>query len=199
MNFTLPSDTIVYEEEPTAAANLIANQPTQYVPTMVWCHPNSRPPLNAACRKVPPLDNFAFAARTLIAPARAPIYFLHERQSPAGHRRLVTVTAGGSLTHLYNGPPRPILLWEGNYEVLIPSGLTTSDCEIAKYDEFNVGRTLWHAPQLRVYAGQPDPNDPAHFTIRYQMWGQEDVLDGRLNDDETITLSPRKPPVDPTK
>jgi hypothetical protein len=49
-----------------------------------------------------------------------------------------------------------------------------------------------------VYAGQPDPDDPAHFTIRYQMWGQEDVLDGRLLDNDRITSTPRDMPQEPT-
>jgi hypothetical protein len=46
-------------------------------------------------------------------------------------------------------------------------------------------------------AGQPDPVDPSHFTIRYQMWGQDDVLDGRLNDDDSVTLTPRHAPTEP--
>jgi hypothetical protein len=45
-----------------------------------------------------------------------------------------------------------------------------------------------------MYAGQPDPADPSHFTIRYQMWGQEDVLDGRLDDNDNVTLTPRHSP-----
>jgi hypothetical protein len=44
-----------------------------------------------------------------------------------------------------------------------------------------------------VFAGQPDPSDPAHFTIGYQIWGQQDVLDGRLQDDDQVTLLPRHP------
>jgi hypothetical protein len=48
-----------------------------------------------------------------------------------------------------------------------------------------------------MFSGQPDPNDPSHFTIRYQMWGKEDVLDGRLGDDDQVTLTPRHLPTEP--
>jgi hypothetical protein len=50
---------------------------------------------------------------------------------------------------------------------------------------------------VRIYAGQPDPNDPSHFTIRYQMWGKEDILDGRLGNDDQVTLTPRNRPTEP--
>jgi hypothetical protein len=51
-----------------------------------------------------------------------------------------------------------------------------------------------HPPNVRIFAGQPDPGDPSHFTIRYQMWGQEDIVDGRLDDHERITLTQRHMP-----
>ena len=49
----------------------------------------------------------------------------------------------------------------------------------------------------RVYAGQVDPNDPSHFTIRYQIWGQEDIVDGRLDNTGKLTLKQRNPPKPP--
>jgi hypothetical protein len=58
--------------------------------------------------------------------------------------------------------------------------------------------TVWprKPPLVRIFAGQPDPNDPGHFTIRYRMWGQEDVLDGRLLDNDQVTLMSRKQPME---
>lgn len=53
-----------------------------------------------------------------------------------------------------------------------------------------------HPPLVRMYAGQADAHDPSHFTIHYQMWGQEDVLDGKLDDQDQITLTPRHSPED---
>jgi hypothetical protein len=42
---------------------------------------------------------------------------------------------------------------------------------------------------VRFYPGQPDPADAAHFTICYQFNDKLGVIDGRLNADDTITLS----------
>ena len=44
---------------------------------------------------------------------------------------------------------------------------------------------------LRFFAGQPDPNDPTHFTIRYQIDGRDGVIDGWLKDD-ALKLEPRE-------
>ena len=45
--------------------------------------------------------------------------------------------------------------------------------------------------QWRIFAGQPDPNDPTHFTIPYDVDGKPGVIDGRLNDGERAILTPR--------
>jgi hypothetical protein len=44
-----------------------------------------------------------------------------------------------------------------------------------------------HLP-LRVFAGQPDPTDPSHFTIRYELAGRAELIDGFLTDDNNIKL-----------
>jgi hypothetical protein len=53
-------------------------------------------------------------------------------------------------------------------------------------------------PNLRIYAGQPDPNDPPHFTFDFEQWGHRDTVDGWLEPDDSITLNPRHPPPPPT-
>ena len=45
---------------------------------------------------------------------------------------------------------------------------------------------------LRVFAGQPDSNDRSHFTINYDLDGKPGIIDGRLNNDDTLTLRPRQ-------
>jgi hypothetical protein len=52
-------------------------------------------------------------------------------------------------------------------------------------------------PNFRIYAGQPDPQNTAHFTIRYEMWGQSDTLDGYLDDQDNVTLTARHRPQEP--
>ncbi len=45
---------------------------------------------------------------------------------------------------------------------------------------------------LRFYAGQPDPNDPSRFTIRYTLDDEEGLIDCRLKD-ETVTITETGP------
>jgi hypothetical protein len=45
---------------------------------------------------------------------------------------------------------------------------------------------------VRVYAGQPDPADPAHFTIAYELDGKKGVIDGYVGNDDRVTLRPRE-------
>ena len=47
-------------------------------------------------------------------------------------------------------------------------------------------RGLW-----RIFAGQPDPADPTHFTIPYDIDGKPGVIDGRLTDGDRLMLTPR--------
>jgi hypothetical protein len=49
----------------------------------------------------------------------------------------------------------------------------------------------------RVFAGQLDPADASRFWIEYE-WpsGDRGFVDGRLNDDESVTLSIRPGPGD---
>jgi hypothetical protein len=117
------------------------------------------------------------------------IIFLHERMSSAGHRRLVSVSYAPDTDSFVPGY---------NYVASATTPATWSGQRTAPrpwITEFqSTSRTPRHPPLVRVFAGQLDLSDRAHFTIRYQMWGQEDVLDGRLRDDDWITLTPRQPP-----
>jgi hypothetical protein len=45
---------------------------------------------------------------------------------------------------------------------------------------------------MRFFAGQPDPNNPSHFTIAYEVDGRRELLDGLLHDDDSVTLEPRQ-------
>lgn len=41
---------------------------------------------------------------------------------------------------------------------------------------------------MRIYAGQPDPDNAAHFTIKYEIDNVPGMIDGRLEADDTVTL-----------
>jgi hypothetical protein len=201
LNYTAPADQVVYEEDPTQAAKLLAGDP-QFA-----AYPIARGSLrgeedatnvNAAARipdcwgKFTSVAGIAPMMRFGSAPGAIP--FLHELVSPTGHRRLVAIRYFPD-THTFVSSP----IAGHNYEstVLTPATLTRAPVPALRIYVLSVLSNFpRHAPNVRVYAGQFDPNDKAHFTIAYQMWGQNDVLDGRLDDKDDITLTARKLPVD---
>jgi len=121
------------------------------------------------------------------------IVYLGQLSSRSGHTRLVSVQffigwlVFDSNNHLQFGyrattwPPSKLGRFNSN--PVQTSGHVVVGIDISK-------------PGI-IYAGQPDPADASHFTIRYQMWGQDDVLDGWLRDDDTVSLVARKSPKEP--
>jgi hypothetical protein len=136
--------------------------------------------------------------------------FLHERRSPAGHDRLVRVDVSA--------------LWEGFATGI---GSTTSyrfegtsikpASAVTKPHPFPSQRSAlvvyWTNYLLkdpgffRFFTGRPDPADPSHFTIDYEVGNAfhwpissdpapmptviHGTIDGWLRDDETVLLKPR--------
>ena len=41
-----------------------------------------------------------------------------------------------------------------------------------------VSQPFYTGKHVRIYAGEPDPNDGCHFTVRYEIDGVEGVMDG---------------------
>jgi len=46
--------------------------------------------------------------------------------------------------------------------------------------------------RLEWFAGQPDPTDDSHFTIRFELNGKPGIVDGWLKDDDTVAIETRK-------
>jgi hypothetical protein len=202
LRYTQPADTIIYDEDPRSAAALLAHaQEYTAYPIHRGNGPNgSVPTVNAAAAQARCLTQFIS-----LPPPNAPnlcacgfgggpvaVAFMHERISPAGHRRLVVV-------HYF--PERDTFtagFIEGyNYSTTAITPGTILDAPTVAQRMYVIDvMSSWPRlpPLVRMYAGQPDPADASHFTIRYQMWGQEDVLDGRLKDDDSVTLTPRHTP-----
>jgi hypothetical protein len=195
LQFSLSPDAVVYEEDPTEAGALLAGNPKYHTyPLQRRSSPQAAPSLaTAAALDVSDWDRLTSMLPgfhpSLLKPA---IIFLHERISPAGHRRLVCVRYGPSgdtfsAQFIQSLNCDTFTVTPGTWRqppIYTPQGWA--------YDVL----TVWprKPPLVRVFAGQPDPADPAHFTIRYRIWGQEDVLDGRLLDNDRVTLTFRKEP-----
>ena len=152
---------------------------------------------------------------------RGAVLFLHERKTPGGVPHLVYVDfdAGAQFFSRYDhdersrrsvpvhvqsksrrvsaravplaaaGEPRQRLP-ERTLSLVLPdsSGLVAAP---ARQDSTAPAPPVDYGNVLRVFAGQPDPADPTHFTIPYELDGRGGVIDGWLKDDR-IELRPRE-------
>ncbi len=193
MAFALPPATVVYEEDQLAQPALLA-RPGYWA----WGPSSSPSTVNGvlfspACWETVGMRQERRRLVNLAGPGS--FLFMHERISPAGHRRLVLVqynrVFAESCPEFANGSN-----WTAES---ISEATLVSDVSVLRYTYDGVyhGKSPITAPLVRIYAGQADPADASHFTIRYQMWGQTDVVDGWLRDDESVELVPRNPPREP--
>ena len=190
MKFSLPPDMVVCEENPTAAARLLKD--SRYTPFTVRSVSDGLDPhlptvkaaaLAPQCwqsfRNAPYTNNY----RLIDSGGPVAVAFLGQRISPAGHRRLVCVEFA---------PGRDFLpsFGRSNYAVAVtPATWTTPPSSPVRQGYFDGAVTFESPlPSMRIYAGQPDPKDASHFTIRYQMMSRQDFIDGWLKDDDSVNL-----------
>ena len=120
--------------------------------------------------------------------------FLHARRAPGAGERLVIVefdrgptdpAVGASVTYAlnwYTGTPAG---W-----ITDPSNLASGSLALARPPIPPVGETSF-------FNGQPDPKDPARFTVRYLIDGAQGVIDGRLLPDGKVHLQVTSGPLAP--
>lgn len=101
-----------------------------------------------------------------------PVLFLHERRSACGERRVVCVE--------YTGAWSPLVV----RTVHCGSLVTRASFDPLQWSP-NPNLT---GRRLRFFAGQPDPADPARFTIAYDMDGRAGTVEGRLLDGGDVAL-----------
>ena len=121
-------------------------------------------------------------------PRTAGMLFLHERRSPSGARRLVAVDVSTMNMGFFTFHAR--LFSVGSFlrpAAELPSAIDTSDIDGGGSPHFTPGHR-----SVRLYAGQPDQNDPTHFTIDLELDGQRRTLDGWLRDDDTVVIESRE-------
>jgi hypothetical protein len=170
LNFTAPPDRICFAEGDEVIADLLARpdyaSAKSFETVALWW-----PPLIAP-RQVSLLFPYN-------QPSSGGLVFSHERVTLSGKRRL-------------------LLVW------IIPAGASPIPGAVSfSLEDFEPA--TWHTPlrlvsrapieiphiksrrlegkHLRVHAGQPDPADPSHFTIRYELDGVDYFLDGYERDE----------------
>lgn len=189
--YTAPPDQVVYEQDPARAAALLA-QPGYANPAAAGSSTEAAltPRCWAeACRLAgglaPPTSAGGSAAAVLggAGPSGATL-FLHERRTPSGQRRLVAIQTV---------PGLPVLV--GTVPVLVePGSLTAPPKPHAPTIDADFDLRLPANPtgrRYRYFAGQPDPADPAHFTVRFLADDVPGTVEGWLRDNDRLDLKLR--------
>jgi hypothetical protein len=120
-----------------------------------------------------------------LSDAICPLAFLHDRQTPGGAHRLVAV----ELTPMCSaGPPNGdtyIPMLAVTLIVVTPSDELPSSPAAGRAVVYGLGPIKG---KLVIFAGQPDPSDPTHFTIGYRVDDIPGVMDAHLRDDDTVAF-----------
>ena len=186
----MPGDRVVFDEDLARAGGLLQEQ--GYARAVASGQPLDRPAVVYApdCWTEAGKLDAGYAA----AQPGGAILFLHERQSPGGRRRLVVLRRGPKSPLFYYLLPLtfsaqlidPATRAEGPTVVaaLVPTDL-----------DLRIPADLLNSP-VRCFAGQPDPDDPSHFTVRLELGATPGTIDGWLEDDDRVRLKFRLAPTD---
>jgi hypothetical protein len=116
-----------------------------------------------------------------------PVLFMHERQTPGGTRRLVTVIArvGGNGVRT-DVQVQALTLDASGADKTVPVFLGESPGPLLPDVDLATGTGL------RIFAGQSDPRDPSRFVIEFEIDGVSGAIHGQLQDGDRITMSVRR-------
>jgi hypothetical protein len=184
LTYRAPADLVVYEKNSDDAVRLVALA-GEYV--------NAAPPATPGLGAFPPVaahlprpwrefvrlgGAMASSRLRFWTTANRAVLFMHERIAPTGARRLVVVLSD------FSTDMRPLFINE--YDIAAASLNPATWATGVRADERPVAIRVLNASapkaHLKIYAGQPDPADASHFTIRYELDGVENVVDGWLRD-----------------
>lgn len=206
LNYSPPPDMVIYEADPAAAKALLRRPGYSPVDAVRTDSSTNRKPTaiaNIAAYRPEPWDALlqrgVFAMRQFNSgrPQMTAICFMGELQTPAGERRLVVVECAAWWQVPQPGLESAALT---TYS-FTPAGAFGALTNLVDSRGFMGLGGLNHVPSdVRVFAGQRDPNDPSRFTIRYQAYGQENIVDGSIDNAGRVKVMPRQPlpkPINP--
>jgi hypothetical protein len=104
--------------------------------------------------------------------------FLHARRTPGGERRLIALelSVGGD----------DLLIYCRNFK---PASLRDNgDLSRGPRTIRGIYRIFGLNEPIRVFAGQPDPNDASRFTIRCESGKQSAIIRGQVHDDGRVAM-----------
>lgn len=169
LGYERPADFVVYAEDPALGDALLAGPQ----------------PVGGGYQASPPSVEFPHVYFTPDVWVKHPLCkwepgpaFLHRVRNPNGEVRLVAVEFGGR--HRLAFYPR----------VIVPGSFRSGPRRVVNRFVLEMARNP--SDKIHVFAGQPDPQDPTHFTIGYTVNGHADTIDGWLAANDTVRLEPRQ-------
>lgn len=157
----------------TAAPNQVIYEDHMSSPVVFWGdgHTSNRPTVHnhgsaVAARTVTCWDRLNLLT-TGTTYATDGVVFLHSRQDGAGNERLVVVRFA-------------MRAWNEWYFIW-----TVGDSRSGRSGTIIVPLSVeTQSKKLRLFAGQPDPVDPTHFSFDYEVGGRRGTIDGWLAETE---------------
>jgi hypothetical protein len=214
MNYTAPASQVVYYEKDWVHG-LRTSPKAGY--DRVYFGPQTMPMANIPMGYMPPVwaensSAWICAGGSWFGPGADPdpsesLAFLHSRRTPGGRERLVAVKTiavlewqSGCDIYLMGAAYRPATIRPGSTLQMLGPGERAVFASMPSPSRPPPGllRLIPHDRQglaaATVYAGQPDPADATHFTIAYSIGPAGGTIDGRLGDDDAVSLAVRDGP-----
>lgn len=175
MRYTASPEQVVFDTDPTRVAQLAAD-------------PNFVVAGGCAYRKPP--DDWAAIYTSRMTPRPSAAIFLHALQR-GGMTRLVEVERVVGK----NQSPYFIIDYDVEAHVLTPATIKQPRAtEVLNGSELDVLDSVGPKNDIRIFAGQIDPADPSHFTVRFESRGKTKMADGYLQPDSTLRMAVRPQP-----
>jgi hypothetical protein len=192
MEHRLPADHLVYVSDPDEAARVLATREGYAPPRSAVAAARPGPPPAGAgyysdvLRGVMFLDN---------APDQ-PLAFVHRRTTPAGEAWLVTLQYDVKLAGAAPFAEARVLRFTAlsGRPAAWPNKVYIEVFDDEDEDVVHYELPIPDRAPLRLYAGQADDADPAHFTLRYALGGDGGTIDAWLRDRGAVEMKVRDGP-----
>jgi hypothetical protein len=179
-SYSLPPDTVVFESDAAASAQLLKG--SGYSPVTLGVGPSP-----GAARDLPAFRRLLSSGMNIEPGPYAPL-FLHRLTTRGGQSRIVAIdftVEQFPVPDKVIDPPVSLVA-----SIFLPDTKISDDEVTFRWEAMQRPFTaecygFWTAlndRSLRFYAGQPDPADPSHFTIAYSAHGQRGAIDGWAQD-----------------
>jgi hypothetical protein len=179
MNYSPPSNQIVYEDDPTQAAKLWSNESNH--------QPNAG---TAFERSAVPWEHLISSGGN--APVPSPVLFLHARRSRDNEEFLVVIEGERSTIHIFGKPRRMQSLYPSRFRCLVIQPATPIASQFLKSEQtIDLDYGASYVSHCQWNAGQADQKDSSHFTLHGIINGKDVNFDGWLTDDAHIKLERR--------